>query len=219
MSRRLRFVVAAVGLIVIVVLAWMLLLSPLRADIASVSDRIATEQTRLATAQAKLAQAEMTRAEGKINQARLLELAKMVPFSSEVPSLLLQIQDLADQAGIDFMSITPGARTQLDGYQVLPLSLEFTGTFFDLSDFVWRAEQLVAGPGRLLALKQLDLDLGGGSSSGSEFLDTTSPVLRVNMTIYAFASGGGTTAGAPIPVTPQPGPDEAALPSGQASGS
>jgi len=31
----------------------------------------------------------------------------MVPLTEELPSLLLQIQDLADQSGIEFIQITP----------------------------------------------------------------------------------------------------------------
>ncbi len=108
MSRRIRFVLVALALVVIVAVCWFMVLSPLRADIATTNASIEAERTKLAAAQAKLAQAETTRQEGKMNQARLLELAKMVPDSEEIPSLLLQIQDLADQSGIDFISITPG---------------------------------------------------------------------------------------------------------------
>ncbi len=215
MSRKLRFIIGGVVLLVIIVVAWFLLLSPVRDEIASLEASIASEEDNLATARAKLAQAEVTKAEGKQNQARLLELAKMVPISSEVPSLLLQIQDLADQSGIEFISITPGQQTDAGGFKVLPLSLEFAGTFFDLSDFVYRAEQLVAGPGRLLALKQLNLSLRGDSAQIGDG-GLTSPVLNVSMTLYAFESGG-TVARAKAPATSTPSSDDEAATS--ASGS
>ena len=81
----------------------------------------------------------------------------MVPQSTQVPSLLVQIQDLADQSGIDFLSVSPGEPTEADGFQIIPLSLSFTGTYFDLSDFAYRVEQLVAAPGRLLTVKSISL--------------------------------------------------------------
>lgn len=194
MSRKLRFAAVGVGLLIIIVAAWFLLLSPLREEIATLETSIETEQANLATAQAKLAQAEVTKAEGKQNQARLLELAKMVPFSAEVPSLLLQIQDLADQSGIEFTSVTPGDELDAGDFRILPLSLEFTGTFFDLSDFVFRAEQLVAGPGRLLAVKQVDLALlGEAAGTGGE---GGSPLLKVSMMVYAFESSTAAAAAA-----------------------
>ena len=189
MSRKIRLTLAAVALVVLVGLAWFLLISPLRADIATTDSAVAAEQTRLAAAQAKLAQAEVTRAEGKKNQARLIELAKMVPASSQVPSLLVQIQDLADQSGIKFLSVTPGDPKESEGFQIIPLTLEFTGTYFDLSDFAYRAEQLVAGPGRLLTVKSIQLQLGGtdtGTSGATTAKAKGSPDLKISMTVYAF---------------------------------
>jgi type IV pilus assembly protein PilO len=215
-NRKIRYLLMGLALVVIAVLAWFLLVNPLRGDIATTKDSIASEQTRLATAQAKLAQAEATKEEGKKNQARLLELAKMVPESEEIPSLLIQIQDLADQSGIDFIAITPGDPVQAGDYLILPLDVEFTGTYFDLSDFVYRAEQMVAGPGRLLAIKSLDLQLGsqGGTESGSEA--GVSPELAVTMTMYAFEYAAA-SATAAVPAAAQPATSSATSPGGTTS--
>jgi Tfp pilus assembly protein PilO len=186
MSRKTRLALSGVALIVVVALAWFFLISPLRAEIATTDDAIAAESTKIAAAEAKLAQAEVTRAEGKKNQARLLELAKMVPDSSQVPSLLVQIQDLADQSGIKFKSVSPGDPVESGGFQIIPLSLEFTGSYFDLSDFAYRAEQLVAAPGRLLTVKSIQLQLGGTTAEDSAEPAKASPDLTVSMTLYAF---------------------------------
>lgn len=188
MNRRLVFGLIIAALVVVVALVWFLMLNPMRNDIASTEDAIQSEQVRLAAAQAKLAQAEVTRQEGRRNQARLLELAKLVPPSDEIPSLLLQIQALADQSGITFMAITPGDLIQSTDFQLLPLQVEFKGTFFPLNDFLYRIERMAAGPGRLLATKQLNLQLGDLTPDGQE--------LRVMMTIYAFEMAGSTRVGA-----------------------
>jgi type IV pilus assembly protein PilO len=207
MSRRIRFVLVALVLVVIVAVCWFMVLSPLRADIATANASIEAERTKLAAAQAKLAQAETTRQEGKLNQARLLELAKMVPDSEEIPSLLLQIQELADQSGIEFISITPGEPVEAGAFQIIPLQLEFSGTYFDLSDFVYRAEQMAAGPGRLLAVKALALRLASEATTESVSDTSQSPVLGVSMTLYAFetavsaAATPATTPGATPPAT------------------
>jgi type IV pilus assembly protein PilO len=188
MSRKMRLMLSAVALVAIVALAWFMLISPLRAEIATTDTSISAEQTRLAAAQAKLAQAETTRAEGKKNQARLIELAKMVPVANEVPSLLVQIQDLADQAGIQFISLSPGEPKDAGGFQIIPLTLTFSGSYFDLSDFAYRAEQLVAAPGRLLTVKSIQLSLGGSPGSGETVAaKSSSPELTISMTLYAFS--------------------------------
>ncbi len=198
MSSKIKLILAAVVLVAIAALCWFLLLSPIRADTAVLQTTIEDEQAKLAQAQLKVDQADATRQEGKRNQARLLELAKMLPTSVELPSLLLQIQQLADQAGIQFISITPGDAEDAasGGYRIVSLDLAFSGTFFDVNDFVYRAEQMVAGPGRLLAIKALSLSVeGAGASVGS------SPKLGVSMTMYAFVLGSST---AVAPVTPAP---------------
>ena len=191
MTRKMRMLLSAVALIAIVAVAWMFLISPLRANIADANASIADETTKLSSAQAKLAAAETTKAEGQKNQARLLELAKMVPQSSQVPSLLVQIQDLADQSGIDFLSMSPGEPSESSGFQIIPLQLQFTGSYFDLSDFAYRVEQLVAGPGRLLTVKSIQLQLGSTATSATtgesvQQAAGDSPSLSVSMTLYAF---------------------------------
>jgi type IV pilus assembly protein PilO len=187
----LRLIIFGVVLLLIVVLAWFFLINPLRSDIADVDMSIEDERTALAAGQAQLAQAEATREEGAANRGLLLELAKMVPEEEQIPSLLLQIQDLADQSGIDFIAVTPGSPIQSDDFDIIPLELEFSGTYFDLSDFVYRAEQMVAGPGRLLAVKNLDLELSQNSEQATGGA-AVSPELGVNMTMYAFVMGGAT---------------------------
>jgi len=207
MTRKMRMLLSAVALVAIVAMAWMFLISPLRADIAGANTSIVDEQTKLSSAQAKLAAAETTRAEGQKNQARLLELAKMVPQASQVPSLLVQVQDLADQSGIDFLSMSPGAPTESSGFQIIPLQLQFTGSYFDLSDFAYRVEQLVAGPGRLLTVKAVQLKLNGtGTASTTKKTGTAisqSPSLDVSMTLYAFCMDQSTTASAAPPAATQ----------------
>jgi type IV pilus assembly protein PilO len=199
MTRKMRLLIAGVVLVAVVALAWFFLISPIRSDIATTNEAITVQIDKLATARAALAQAQTTRAEGKKNQARLLELAKMVPESSQVPSLLVQIQDLADQSGIDFISVSPGEPNEAGAFQIIPLQLQFTGTFFDLSDFAYRVEQLVAGPGRLMTVKTVSLKVGSSDTAATADGESTaiavddSPLLDVSMTLYAFCMNPAST--------------------------
>lgn len=185
MSSRVRFALMGAGLLVLAVVVWFLVLSPIRSDIAATDAELADQQTQLQLATGQLAQAETTREEGKRNQARLLELSKMIPKDEELPSLLLQLQDLADQSGIEFIAITPGEPqdSQSGDYQLVPLDLTFTGAYFDVSDFAYRAEQMASGPGRLLAVKSVNLSLGETTAGAA------SPELSVSMSLYAFMIG------------------------------
>ncbi|GAB4252317.1 MAG: hypothetical protein Kow00129_13190 [Thermoleophilia bacterium] len=179
MTRRNVYLLSGVGLVLIAVLYWFFLLSPIRAHIAETETLIEQERQQLQAAQAKLAQMEQTRLEAKRNNARLIQLAKMVPVDEEVPSLLLQVQDLAAESGIDFLSITPSSDDSGGEIGSIPLALTFKGTFFDVNDFLYRAERLAANPGRLLAGTTLTL-------SPLEQTVGQSPELQVSLTLDAY---------------------------------
>lgn len=180
MTRRNVYILVAVLLVVVLVAYWFLLLSPLRAKTAEVDAQIETELSQLSQNQARLAMLEQIKTDARRNEARLIELAKMVPERTEIPSLLLQIQDMATESGIDFMTISPGSAKAAGMYEIVPLSLQFVGTFFDVNDFMYRAEQMAAGPGRVLTVKNVSL------APLSEDLAKASPRLAVTMTVYAF---------------------------------
>ncbi len=197
MSRRLRLWLGAAGILLVAFLVFFLVINPIRGDISQLETDIDAEEARIDAATAEIAKAEDTKNEGRRNQARILELAKLIPVEQEIPSLILEIQDLADKAGIDWIQITPGniSDAGVGSYWILPLSLEFTGTYFDVSDFIYRAEQMAAGPGRLLAVKSLALSPTSvvGAVTG----------LGVTMTLYAFLFPGGLEQVAPpAPVAP-----------------
>lgn len=182
MKRRTIYILAVVALIAVVMAGWFLLISPLRAKIAETNAQVQAQQKNLITARAKLARMEQTRQEAEKNQGRLIELYKMVPSQDELPSLLLQIQDLATESGIEVMSISPSKGSAGGGFQAITLGLQFSGTYFDVNDFIYRIEQLVAGPGRLLAVKDVNLALGASVKAGA------SPSLTVTMNVQAFKS-------------------------------
>lgn len=179
MSRRNIYVLVALGLVIVAAAYYFLVLSPLRASIKETEASIATEQQTLSVNKAKLAQMQQTREEAAKNQATLMELSKMLPESTELPSLLLQIQDLATESGIDFMTISPAPPQAAGSVEIVSLALSIKGSFFDINDFLYRAEQMVAGPGRLLAVKSVSFSLGGDTYAAS-------PDLTSEVTLYAF---------------------------------
>ncbi|MCX8032794.1 MAG: type 4a pilus biogenesis protein PilO [Thermoleophilia bacterium] len=207
MSRRAKLLLGTLGVVVLAVVVWFLVLQPLRSDVASTNQEIENMRARLQAAQAKLAQAEVKREEAKYNQARLLELAKMVPESEETPSLIVELEDLARQSGVELRSISRGETAELATIPAsyVPIDLELYGKYFDVSDFVYRLEQMVARPGRLLAVKTVALEVQSGQE---ELALETSPTLRATLTVYAFVSGkavqtGGSTGSAPTGTTPE----------------
>jgi type IV pilus assembly protein PilO len=77
----------------------------------------------------------------EINQ-RLARAKEILPAEGDIPSIILEIQDIANQAGIEFVSIKPGSLIPNDGYAELPLDIVIDGYFYDLVDFLYRLEKM-----------------------------------------------------------------------------
>jgi Tfp pilus assembly protein PilO len=194
---------SGLGLIALVAGFWFLLLSPIMDSIEQTEQQIEVENQALLVAQTKLAQLEQFRVQAKRNESRLLELAKMVPIEEEIPSLILQIQDLAAESGIDFLTISPSTESgasaggAVAGFNSVTLQLSMAGHFFDINDFLYRAEQMASGPGRLLRVASVGLSKSQDARAGR------SPKLDANIVLNAY-----TRVPAVAPATPAAAPPE-----------
>src|SRR5680860_1034041 len=117
MSRRNIYIVVGLLLVLLVAGYWFLLLSPLRAEIGTVEENITREQQELTVARTKLAQLEGIRKRAEKNRGRILELGKMLPPEPQIPSLLLQVQDLQSNLVLASCPSLPMWGTQKEEYR------------------------------------------------------------------------------------------------------
>lgn len=107
-----------------------------------------------------------------------------------------------------------GATIGPAGLGVMPYSLTFTGTFFEIAEFIGAVDSLVRSEnakvgvqGRLITIDGFSLSGGGGQGKGNR-LDAS-----FSVTTYVTPPGLGVTAGAspsePAPVSSTPAPSEA----------
>jgi Tfp pilus assembly protein PilO len=101
--------VTIVAMLVVVALAvafWILLLGPKRDEAAKLGKRIERAETSLAQHRAEVATAEAARKQFPVDYQRLVVLGKAVPGDDETPSLLVQVSELAERAGVEFQTIS-----------------------------------------------------------------------------------------------------------------
>ena len=123
----------------------------------------------------------------KIRVADVYRLAKAMPNTTDMPDLLLELSQLARDTGIRFDSISPQPAVPIGSYTVLPISVTFNGTFYDLADLLYRLRSLVnVHGGRLDATGRLftvdSLSFGEGP--------TKFPNIQATLVIDAFVYGG-----------------------------
>jgi hypothetical protein len=162
MSPRTLCVLIVVGALVAVAAGAYVLVLPQRHKAARLDRE--TAQTQQAITEARLA-AQPQHVQ-PIHVANLFKLVKAMPDTPDMPGLLLQLNQTARDAGIEFDSITVGALTA--GMPV-PIQLEFNGNFYDLDDFLFRLRNLVTvrggalqATGRLFSVQSIDFGEGAG---------------------------------------------------------
>ena len=184
-----------VGALIVGGLGYLVLVRPQGAKLSHIK---ADEQDAQAKLDAYHQKVLAARAAPKIQIADVYRLAKAMPAETDMPDVVLELSQLARDTGIRFDSIAPQPAVAVGSYAVLPISVTFNGTFYDLADLLYRLRSLVnVHGGRLDATGRLftvdSLSFGEGP--------TKFPNIQATLVIDAFVYGTGVPA-ASVPVTP-----------------
>jgi Tfp pilus assembly protein PilO len=193
-----------VALLVVGGLGYFLVISPKRSASADLAAQIEATETEIQTR--RLAVRSAPKAE-PIRAADLFRVTKAMPSKADMPGVLLELNRIARDTGIRFDSITPGDSADAGGYLRQPIEVVFEGSFYELSDFLYRVRTLVSvhngrlrATGRLFTVRTLSF-----VESEKGF-----PQIRATLGVDAFVYGTG-AATAPA-ATPPAAPPPAAQP-------
>jgi len=178
-----------VGFLVLAGGGYFVLIRPQHSKASSLQKQIADTQDAIDSARALTLQAKKA---AQIRVADLFRLTKAMPDQTDMPDIVLELNKIAEDSGITFEQITPATTAvALSGYEAIPITVEFQGNFYELSDFLYRLRNLV------------DVRHGALDASGRLFaIDTISfaeappppgfPQIRAHLVIDAFVFGTGT---------------------------
>src|SRR5205085_3080037 len=195
-----QIVIAVVVVLLVAAVGWFGLVHPKNATAAKLATDIDAANTKLTQAQAALAASKHQK---PIRVANLFRLVKAMPDSQDMSGILLQLNQVAEDTGITFESIKPSTMVPLGSYDAVPITLAFTGNFYDLSDFLLRMRTLVSvrhgaldATGRLFAVDTLTF----GEAPGGF------PNISASLTVDAFIYGAaaGSTPAPPAPAASDP---------------
>ncbi len=176
-------ILLAVGLMAAAVAAyWYLALAPKRDEVAKLDTEVATKQAAVQTAQATANNYESTRKAYRKNYATVVRLGKAVPADDDVRSLVVQLDESARRAKIDFANISltdigssqgaTATQQAASTFVTQPFSFSFEGSFFRLSEFFNQLDRYVqvdgrsiGVTGRLLRIESFSLAPQSGSST------------------------------------------------------
>jgi Tfp pilus assembly protein PilO len=188
--------VAAAALLIVALVGYFVLIRPKRAEAGRLADKIAQLNTEVQAA--KLA-ARPQQGTTKIKLADLFELSKAMPQRDDMPGIILELNAIAEGAGVSFVAISPQTQVAKEGYRILPISLTFEGNFYDLNDFLFRMRNLVsvrdgklAASGRFFTLDTLDMH------EGPDKFPQIQAILIVSAYVYDPEAHSATTIVAPV---------------------
>ena len=179
----------ALGFVLVGLGGWFLVIGPQRAHAGDLDKQIADTNDAIAAARALTLEAKKG---ARIRVADLYRLTKAMPDQVDMPGIVLELNQVAEDSGITFEQITPATTaTAISGYLAIPITVEFQGNFYDLSDFLYRLRNLVDvrhgtldATGRLFAIDEVDF---AEAPPPPGF-----PQIRAHLVIDAFVYGTGT---------------------------
>ncbi|HKH10195.1 MAG TPA: type 4a pilus biogenesis protein PilO [Rubrobacter sp.] len=144
----------ALGLVLLLVAFYFLLLGPLLQNLDERAAAREDRQATLAELQAEVARLEEVRRNSPELQRQLLELNKRIPTQPEVETVVVQIEDIAQTAGVTQTQVVRGDPRPPEGggdFMVQPITMSFEGTYEELLEFLLLADDLV----RLMAVNDV----------------------------------------------------------------
>ena len=182
---------AVAGGLLLVVAAWLLLVSPQRSKAAELDAQVSASRAELSQRRSSLAAPS---ASVTVKPSDLYRLTKALPNETDMSGILLDVNRIAGANGLKFSSIQPSPQVSGTGYLQQPLAVAVQGRFGAVSRFLGDLRSLVTvrggrldARGRLYSVSKVDI-----SSPDSP---ATFPIVKASVTLNAY------TFSAPAPPT------------------
>lgn len=201
LDKRTLSVIAGLCILVYAAAGYFLVVSPKKGEAIRLDEQIAATSVELAAARAAAEAQDDTQ---PIAVADIFRLATAMPSSPDMPGILLELSRIAEETGIRFKSISPQSALAVGAYTSVPIDVSFDGSFYALSDFLFRLRTLVSvrrgelhAAGRLFSVETV---------SFSE-AETGFPKLAAALKLQAYVYGAGVSGTTiPLPVDPSAPP-------------
>lgn len=205
--------IAGVLIILLLIVGYyFLLFSPLRGEFMERSEEQATKEQQLQQLQQQVAELEQVARNAPEIERQLLELSKRIPTQPEIPTFVVQVEEVSQGAGVTQVSIQPGAPEpppEGGDFSRIPITMSFEGTYEQLQDFVGRLLNLV----RLVTINEINYEVvqeEGGETAPAPGVER---LLQVEIVAEVYFQPGDVPSGqAPVAPPADPGAADPAAP-------
>ncbi len=196
-SRRGPLIAGAVAGALVLLLIFVLVLPKLHAVSSAQSD-LSDVKAQQDVLEGQKAALEDVKAAAPDNKAIIANVDRQIPSVADESGLILLLQNAAVSAGLDLVTLTPSTPTfdATTGLSTITVSVNATGTYFDVTEFMYRIETLPR------AAKVTGIQLAPGATSATTTTSTI-PTLSLSATVEVYTSDASAGPGSiPGPTTP-----------------
>ena len=152
LSARNQLFVAIAVIVVVAVASVALVVAPVYRSASDVEAEIEVERGNLLAAQTLLNRRQSAKAQSAANEVELMAIANRIPDSPQLPSVIIELQDVANASGLSFQQISVGELTpgraeegQEPRYSAVPITVILHGRWVDITDYFHRIDRLDRG--------------------------------------------------------------------------
>jgi Tfp pilus assembly protein PilO len=193
-----RVVGVALGAVLVLALGWMVLLSPKQKEVADLKKQTVAVRQQIADDLARAASSRSAASTPTIKTADIYKLETAMPSITDMPDLLLELDQTAKASGVTLMSISPSEPKDTgNGYSAVHVSTTADGNFYTLTDLIYRLRNMVyvrggalEANGRIFSIDSVTVTPNGSALEANIQLDT-----------YVYGSSSASTSSTVSPTT------------------
>jgi Tfp pilus assembly protein PilO len=162
MRGRRNVIVAGVATAILAVLLIVFLVLPKMSQVSDAQQELEATFTERETLSSRLAALRQAREEAPQNQAAIRRVDQQVPPTADLPGLILLLRNAATGAGVQVLTLTPGAPTPSEdgAFSSVSVSTSGEGSYFSVVDYLFSLETLP----RAATVESLELSPAEGSA-------------------------------------------------------
>jgi Tfp pilus assembly protein PilO len=198
LSPRNRLILTIALVVVVVVALAGFLIYPKFDQLSDLDSQIAQAQAQIDQARVLLEQRQAIKGRAAETDAALLRLSNELPESPELASFIIELQDTANEAGVEFRTLTPDSPVQNTGFSSIKMKMEILGGWADTIDFMQRVRKLTRQV-RIIGYSAQPYTPTSGESTG----ESQQVSITIDLEVYTLASAQAATGAAPAPPAAQ----------------
>lgn len=154
LDKRTKYFIAAIVIMIPAAIFYLLFFQPQTEKISNLDKQIVGLRDDIAKVKKIASDLPKYKKELEEVQKEFEATSVLLPKSQEIPNLLRNISDLGKNAGLDFLTFTPGQEIPKDFYAEIPIDITIKGPYHNLGMFLDKVSKL----DRIVTVNNITID-------------------------------------------------------------